>query len=81
MTYLTMVLSFLHDWFRLLANVIRVKTMSRAALEIENLALRSQLALYQQRELNYKYPNQLLSRHFANCGFLFRNFGLIGNRF
>ncbi|HEX3043984.1 MAG TPA: integrase, partial [Bacillota bacterium] len=30
--------------------------MSRATLEIENLALRSQLALYQQRELNHKRP-------------------------
>jgi hypothetical protein len=30
--------------------------MSRAALEIENIALRSQLALYQQQALSNKIP-------------------------
>jgi hypothetical protein len=30
--------------------------MSRAALEIENMALRSQLAIYQQQTLNHKLP-------------------------
>ena len=47
---------FFHDWRMFLVNIIRVKLMSRATLETENIALRSQLALYQQQTLNHKIP-------------------------
>ena len=47
---------FLHDWCMFLASAIKVKLMSRAVLEIENMALRSQLAIYQQQTLNCKIP-------------------------
>ena len=50
------IISFLLDWIEFLTNAIKVKLKSRIALEIENIALRSQLALFQQQVLNYKIP-------------------------
>jgi hypothetical protein len=38
--------------------------MSRAALEIENLAFRSQLAVYQQQTLNHKIPKPRITPAF-----------------
>ena len=46
----------LRDWCVFLTNAIRLKLMSRASIEIENQALRSQLALFQQQMLNHKIP-------------------------
>jgi transposase InsO family protein len=45
---------FLQDWCIYFVNAIRIKLRSRAALEIEIIALRSQLALYQEQTLNHK---------------------------
>ena len=47
---------FLRNWCIFLTNAIRLKLMSRASIEIENQALRSQLTLFQQQLLNHKIP-------------------------
>jgi hypothetical protein len=46
----------LRDWCVFFTNAIRLKFMSRVSIEIENQALRSQLALFQQQVLNLKIP-------------------------
>lgn len=56
MIHLKTIHPFFRDWSSFLINAIRAKLISRAALELENLALRSQLALYQQQTLTHKIP-------------------------
>jgi putative transposase len=53
--FTTILLSFL-NWFPFLAHTLKLNLMSHAALEIENIALRSQLAIFQQQTLNHKIP-------------------------
>ena len=57
-------ITFFRDWFIFVTNAIRVKLMSRTALEIENIALRSQLAIYQQQTLNHKIPRPQITPAF-----------------
>jgi transposase InsO family protein len=45
---------FFYDWCIYFSNTIQIKLKSRTALEIEVIALRSQLALYQEQTLNHK---------------------------
>jgi hypothetical protein len=42
--------------------------MSRAALELETITLRSQLSLFQQQMLNHKISNLDQPQHFADYG-------------
>jgi hypothetical protein len=44
--------------------------MSRAALEIENIALRSQLAIFQQQVLNHKIPKPRPTPAFRQLWFI-----------
>ncbi len=54
-----MILVSLREWRCFLLDVCRSALMSRQALTIENLALRSQLALYGHEVLSHKRPKRL----------------------
>ena len=50
------IITFLHIWYFVLTHMFKDSLKSRTALEMEILALRSQLALFQQQTLNHKIP-------------------------
>ena len=50
------IIAFLHEWDLVLTHIIKDSLKSRPALEMEILALRSQLSLYQQQTLNHHKP-------------------------
>ena len=50
------IIAFLHEWYFVLTHMLKDSLKSRAALEMEIFALRSQLALFQQQTLNHKIP-------------------------
>lgn len=50
------IISFWREWCLVLTYIIKDAMKSHIALEFEIIALRSQLALYQQQELNRKIP-------------------------
>ena len=50
------IISFLHEWHLVLTHVLKDSLKSRLALEIEILALRSQLSIFQQQIINHKLP-------------------------
>ncbi len=54
MTPFKPIITFLHVWYLVLTHVLKDSLKSHATLELENIALRSQLALFQQQTLNYK---------------------------
>jgi putative transposase len=56
MTHYKSIISFLHEWYLILAHMLKSSFKSHAFLELENIALRSQLSLYQQQLLNHKLP-------------------------
>ena len=47
---------FLREWYFVLTHVLKDSLKSRTVLEIEIIALRSQLSLYRQQSLNHKLP-------------------------
>jgi putative transposase len=54
MICLRIILTFFLNWFTFLTHTLKLKLMSRTALELENIALRNQLAVFQQQTLNHK---------------------------
>jgi putative transposase len=54
MAKLLIILLSLRNWCTFLSHTLKLNLMSRASLEMENIALRSQLALFQQQTLNHK---------------------------
>jgi hypothetical protein len=61
MINLAAILLSFRNWCTFLAHTFKLKLMSRTALEIENIALRSQLSLFQQQTLNHKISKPQLS--------------------
>jgi hypothetical protein len=75
-----LLISFLHDWCLLLAHTVKDMLKSDATLEIENIALLSQLSFVQQQALNHKTPKprptpafrqfwDIVSKLYPNWGF------------
>ena len=50
------IITFLHEWHLVLTHVLKDSLKSRLALEMEILALRSQLSIFQQQIINRKLP-------------------------
>ena len=50
------IITFLYVWYLVLTHVLKDSLKSRAALEMEILALRSQLSIFQQQIINRKLP-------------------------
>ena len=66
----------MHVWYFVLTHMLK----SRAALEIEILALRSQLSIFQQQIINRKLPKPRPTPAFRQLWVLSQNSGLTGSQ-
>jgi putative transposase len=56
MIHFKSIIAFLREWYFVLTHALKDSLKSRTALEMEILALRSQLSIFQQQIINHKLP-------------------------
>lgn len=74
------IFAYLKQWIKFLVCSIRTLFMSHAAMAAEIIALRSQLALFEEQVIKKRLRNRKPTPHSGNCGFCCQNFMQIGNR-